>query len=77
MAVGIENAGIDTPKTIKVRGKEMSVKTNQKSIDPATLGAGAAKLVLSFLPGSGEAIAAEDYFKEVDKFQEAQKKGDV
>ena len=77
MAVGIENAGIDTPKTIKVRGKEMSVKTNQKSIDPATLGAGAAKLALSFLPGSGEAIAAEDYFKEVDKFQEAQKKGDV
>ena len=77
MAVGIENAGIDTPKKIKVRGKEMSVKTNQKSIDPATLGASAAKLALSFLPGSGEVIAAEDYFKEVDKFQEAQKKGDV
>lgn len=77
MANGIENAGVTPPKTIKVRGKEMSITPNQKSIPPADLLAGAGKLALSFLPGSGEAIAAEDYFKEVEKFQEAQKKGDV
>ena len=77
MANGIENAGITAPKKIKVRGKEMSVTPNQTAIDPASLGAGAAKLALSFLPGSGEAIAAEDYFKEVEKFKEAKEEGDV
>lgn len=77
MANGIENAGVTPPKTIKVRGKEMSVTPNQKSIPPADLLAGAGKFALSFLPGSGEAIAAEDYFKEVDKFMDAKKKGDV
>ena len=76
MANGIENAGITAPKKIKVRGKEMSVTPNQTAIDPASLGAGAAKLALSFLPGSGEAIAAEDYFKEVEQFKEAAKEGD-
>jgi hypothetical protein len=77
MANGIENAGITAPKKIKVRGKEMSVTPNQTAIDPASLGAGAAKLALSFLPGSGEAVAAEDYFKEVEKFKEAKQEGDV
>jgi len=76
MAIGIENAGIDTPKTIKVRGKEMSVRPNQKSIDPATLGAGVAKTVLSFLPGSGEAIAAQEYFESIDEAKEKLKEKD-
>ena len=75
MANGIQNAGVDAPKKIKVRGKEISV-TPTNFEGAAEDFAKMAKLGLSFLPGSGEAIAAEEYFESIDEAKEKLKEKD-
>ena len=63
MATGIENAGVNPPKKIN-----MNVEGEKKQIG-LTAGEkeflkGAGEMGLAFLPGSGEAISAKDYFRD-------------
>ena len=76
MANGIENAGVTPPKKIKVRGAEISVTPNKYDADAAKELADAFKVGLAFLPGSGEAIAAEEYFDSIEDTKQALKEKD-
>jgi len=76
MANGIENAGVTPPKKIKVRGAEISVTPNKYDAQTAKELADAFKVGLAFLPGSGEAIAAEEYFDSIEDTKQALKEKD-